>query len=98
MKNCKVVISPSPIKTSERIDINGNIIDPRTKQIVIPKEPDYVPPTTTTDTLQTSTPLPLPELSIQDQIEQAKANLIKLEEAKKVKIEEMEKELKKLKE
>jgi hypothetical protein len=40
----KVVISPRPIKTSETIDRAGNIINARTKQIIQPKEPDYVPP------------------------------------------------------
>lgn len=29
-----VAISPNPIKVSERVDENGNIIDPRTRQII----------------------------------------------------------------
>lgn len=34
MNTPKVVISPNLIKTSERIDMNGNVIDPRTKQVI----------------------------------------------------------------
>jgi hypothetical protein len=34
MTRPQVVISPNLIKTSERIDMNGNVIDPRTKQII----------------------------------------------------------------
>lgn len=34
MQRPRVVVSPNLIKTSERIDMNGNVIDPRTKQII----------------------------------------------------------------
>ena len=34
----KTIISPNPVKTVERIDFNGNIIDPRTRQVIVPKE------------------------------------------------------------
>lgn len=30
----KVVISQRPVKTRERLDKDGNIVDPRTKQII----------------------------------------------------------------
>ena len=33
-----VGISPNPKKVSERIDIDGNVIDPRTKQVIKPKD------------------------------------------------------------
>lgn len=39
-----VQLSPNIKKTSQRIDPNGNIIDPKTKQVLIPVEQDYVPP------------------------------------------------------
>jgi hypothetical protein len=34
MNRPQVVISPNIQKVSERVDINGNVIDPRTKQII----------------------------------------------------------------
>ncbi len=39
-----VIISPNVKRTSERIDPGGNVIDPRTKQIIQPVVPEYVPP------------------------------------------------------
>jgi len=39
-----VQLSPNIKKTSQRIDPNGNIIDPKTRQILVPVEQDYVPP------------------------------------------------------
>jgi hypothetical protein len=30
----KVVISPNPTKITERLDIDGNVIDPVTKEII----------------------------------------------------------------
>lgn len=39
-----VYIAPNLKKTSVRIDPNGNIINPKTKAIVEPVEPEYVPP------------------------------------------------------
>jgi len=95
----KVIISPDPIKTKERIDINGNIIDPKTKRVIVPKEPDYVPP---------SNPAPIPKppqapvvneipkddgLSVLEQIEAAKQRLVELEELRKLKIAQKRKEL-----
>ena len=33
-KRVQVAVSPNPIKIAERLDIDGNIIDPVTKQII----------------------------------------------------------------
>lgn len=38
------IISPNIKKTSERIDPDGNVINPRTKQIVETVEPEYTAP------------------------------------------------------
>ncbi len=103
MENGKVVISQNPIKTRERIDVNGNIINPITKQIIVAKEEEYVPPV-----IQITPPIASPEpliaqpvcqivkddpKDIQKQIEEAEANLLRLKELKKVKIEEIKKQL-----
>lgn len=40
----KVVISPNIKKESVRIDPTGNIINAKTKQIIKPIEPEYMPP------------------------------------------------------
>lgn len=95
----KVILSPSPIKTTERIDFDGNVIDPRTKQILVPKEVESVispPPTTPPDVPQAPTTNATPNsgaLSILDQIKQAQESLKALEELKRLKIEEKKKEL-----
>lgn len=34
MQRPRVVVSPNIKKVSERVDSNGNIIDPRTKQVI----------------------------------------------------------------
>ena len=39
-----VVISPNIRRTSVRIDPAGNEINPKTKQVINPVEPEYVPP------------------------------------------------------
>ena len=39
-----VVISPNIKKESVRIDPVGNIINAKTKQVVQPVEPEYIPP------------------------------------------------------
>jgi hypothetical protein len=95
----QVVISPNIKRTSERIDPAGNVIDPRTKQIIVPKQVEYVPPIQPISTPEAKIePMPQPVIkddgmSIHEQIKQAEANLEKLKEAKKVKIEQMKKEL-----
>ncbi len=30
----QVAVSPNPIKESERLDIDGNVIDPETKEVI----------------------------------------------------------------
>ena len=96
-----IVISAHPIKTTEMIDAAGNIIDPRTKQIIKPLERPYTP---TVEELAGTQPQALgqPEtqhntkdvgLSILEQIEQAKQNLKDLEELKRLQIEQKKKEL-----
>lgn len=55
----KVFISQNPIKSTERIDFNGNVIDPRTKQVIVPKEQDYVPPVVATTSLEAKNEAPV---------------------------------------
>ena len=99
----KVVISPNPVKTSERIDFKGNVINPRTKQVIVPKEPEYIPPppaTTPPNAPESPTTQEQPKVVEQDisaQIAQAEANLAKLKQSKEAKIAELEEQLKKLK-
>jgi hypothetical protein len=38
----KVVIASNIQKESEMLDINGNVIDPRTKEIIKPKEVESI--------------------------------------------------------
>lgn len=88
-----VVVSPNIKRTSERIDPAGNVINPRTRQIVQPVEQPYIPPP---EAPQAPTPIVIPQsspLTIQQQIDEAKANLEKLQELKKLKIAQMKAEL-----
>lgn len=98
----KVVIAARPVKTSDRIDRDGNIINPATKQVIIPKEADYIPPVAQpiAETPQpisppTAQPAPINQTSPMDivsQIQQAKDNLKKLDELRKLKIKELKKQ------
>lgn len=88
-----VVISPNIKRTSVRIDPAGNVIDPRTKQIIQPVEPEYVSPVKDATVVQTPQYVPSEPLSIQQQIDEAKANLARLEELKKEQIALMKKQL-----
>jgi hypothetical protein len=98
-----VIISPNIKRESVRINPSGDIIDPRTKQILQQNKPDYTP--TMEEIRQTMTP---PEaiiapttnanqqsgaLSILDQIAEAEKNLANLKELKKLKIAEKKAEL-----
>lgn len=88
-----VVISPNIKRVTERIDTSGNVINPATKQIIIPNivetvSPEDMVPKAITQPVVSSNPL-----SIQQQIDEAKANLLKLEELKKLKIAEMKAQL-----
>ena len=51
------IISPNLKRTSERIDPAGNIINARTKEIIKPVEPVYVPPETPVEAPQAPTPI-----------------------------------------
>lgn len=88
-------ISPNLKRTSERIDPSGNIINPRTKQVIQQTEPEYIPPTA----VPVQTPYNAPQaptanaISVIDQIRLAKENLAQLEELKKLKIAEKKAEL-----
>ena len=94
-----VLISPNIKRERVRIDPQGNVINPKTKEIIEKKEEEYIEPSPQPQNSPiTKENTKVADMSIQEQIEQAKANLKKLEELKKVKIEEMERELKQLKE
>lgn len=44
LNNMAVVIAQNIQKRTERINLNGEVIDPKTKKVIKPKEPEYVPP------------------------------------------------------
>ena len=54
-----VVISPNIKKSTARIDLEGNEIDPRTKQVITPVEKPYMP--TAEELSGAVTPTPAPE-------------------------------------
>ena len=89
-----VIISPNIKRQSERIDTFGNVINPATKQVIIPNvvetvsQEDMIPKLLPVVGASTASPL-----TIQQQIDEAKANLLKLEELKKLKIAEMKAQL-----
>lgn len=94
----KVILSQNPVKTSVRLDFNGNEIDPRTKQILVPNVAESVlpPPEALVGPVQapiTQENTNSGTLSILEQIEEAKKNLASLEELKKLKIAEKKAEL-----
>ncbi len=86
-------------RTSERIDPNGNIINPKTKQIIQENEQEYIPPVIPQQPIEAikssavNTIDKVGTLSILEQIDEAKMNLANLEELKKLKIAEKKKEL-----
>lgn len=90
-----VIISNNVRKISERLDKSGNIIDPRTKQVIQPKEV-YTPPTP-----QVVVDVPKENLKenpegmslkeIKAEIEKTEARLNSLKEQKKIKVEELKK-------
>ncbi len=94
-----VYIDQNAIKVSERIDPDGNIINPRTKQIIQPIIQDYQEPENVViNQAPQKQEAPISNsLTIQEQIDQAKENLAKLQELKKLKIAQMEAELELLK-
>lgn len=106
-QKCAVVISQSPVKTVERLDFQGNTIDPRTKRVILPKEKEFIPPVSPVTppapppqppVTPVTSPVPQDEpIDIQTAIQQAEAKVTELKEAKKSKIKEMEAELNNLK-
>lgn len=94
-----VYIDPNLRKESNRIDPDGNIINPRTKQIIQPIIQDYQEPENVViNQAPQKQEAPISNsLTIQEQIDQAKENLAKLQELKKLKIAQMEAELELLK-
>lgn len=87
-----VYIDTNLKKTSERIDPQGNIINPRTKEILKENKEEVFETPVQQPPQATQAPTG-DAMSIQEQIDQAKANLAKLEELKKLKIEEMKAQL-----
>lgn len=95
-----VIISPNIVKESARINNNGDIINPKTKQIIERNESGYMP---TTEELAGIAAKPQNEpvaqdkakepLSIQAQIEAKEKELIALKAMKKEQIEQMKKQL-----
>jgi hypothetical protein len=62
-----VIISKNLHKTSEQIDINGNVVVPFTKQIIKPVEKEYVPTPEQLAGTQPQTPQsPTTQLNLQD--------------------------------
>lgn len=91
-----VIISPHPVKTKQRIDFNGNVIDERTKQIITPAEivtPPIETPPQPVIAPTASVSEKVEGLSILEQIEETKRKLAELEELKKSEIEKKKKEL-----
>lgn len=104
-----VQISPNLKRIKESIDINGNKVVPFTKQVTeFANANDYVPTPEELKAITQPRQETIPEivekenkviqvsgspLDIQAQIDQAKENLAKLEELKKLKIAEMKAQL-----
>lgn len=92
-----VNISPNIRKESARIDPSGNVIDARTKEVITPVQAEYVPPVEA-PVMPPIAPVTAPiaqvgEMSVIDQIAQAKKHLAELEELKKIRIAEKKAEL-----
>lgn len=101
------VISPDLKRTSERIDTHGNIINAKTKELIQKNDQEYIPtpeemhpvingvslPTESPTTLQVS--IRNPKI-IQEDIVVTEAKLEQLKEEKRMKIEEMRRELEEL--
>lgn len=87
--------SPSIKKTSERINPNGDIVNPKTKEIIQKNEQDFIPETplqvTESPVIVQSSERTLKV--IKAEILATEAKLASLNEEKKVKVEEMLKEL-----
>ena len=96
-----VVISPNIRKESVRLNINGDIIDPHTKQVIKPNAPDYIPTRQEIEAQinapveEVFRPISTPEtkLTISQQIEEAKKHLADLELQKQDEIKRKRAEL-----
>lgn len=86
-----VVISPTLKKEREFIDRQGNIINPRTKEIIQKKEEYIAPKVLPTQNVETKTELSLKE--IKQMIQNTQARLAELEELKAKKVAELKAEL-----
>ena len=87
---CGVVLSPNPVKTTERLNRNGDVIDPRTKQVITPRP---APPPTPPEAPVTPEEPKDDGLGVLDEISATKKKLKDLEELKKLKIAQKKKEL-----
>lgn len=95
------VISPNIKRTSERINPNGDVINPKTKQVIAPNTQEYIPTpeeaaivapqVTESTTIKVNSVRTLKV--IKDEIVSLEAKLAELQEEKKLKVEEMKKEL-----
>lgn len=98
-----VTISPNIHKEAVRINTNGDVIDPKTKQVIQPNAPDYIPTReeieaqiNATPVEQVSRPISTETKTIAQQIEEAKAHLASLELQKQDEIKRMKEELARL--
>jgi len=94
-----VILSPNIKKESVRIDSQGNVIDPKTKQIIKPNVPDYIPTKEEIEGLAKKQTVPQEtktNLSITEQIAEAEKRLADLKLQKQQEIARMKEELKKL--
>jgi len=94
----QVIISPNPKRTKVFIDPNGNEVVPYTKQILTPKQEEYIPTKEEIEKVMnlpkdTVAVIPDTTVSIQQQIENAKRLVADLELQKKADIERIRKEL-----
>ena len=97
-----IQISPNIHKETVRINASGDIVDPKTKQVVKPNAPDYIPTREEIEAQinavpveQVSRPISTPEtkLTIKEQIIQAEKHLADLKVLRTVEIEKMKAEL-----
>lgn len=95
-----VVISPNIKKTTERIDLNGNKINPQTKEVIEEVEKPYIPTAEELQKHQNIEPQPVEvtvksenPMDIQKEIEVLENKLALLKDKKRLAIEEMKKQL-----
>lgn len=94
-------ISPNIKRTSERINPNGDVINPKTKQVISQNTQEHIPSQEEVSaTLPQATESPTTVLNtsrtlkvIKDEIIAIEAKLAALQEERKLKVEEMKKEL-----